>query len=443
MWSGCAAVGAQGQAEGRSKHEIVAGSSHSGDPAVLYLIYPGGGVCTGTLIAPRAVLTARHCVEPDRPTAVGSGASVSSGRQYARVRDVRTTTGALTDGNDIAVLLLDRAGTLTPYSWNASGAPSTGARVVGIGYGRTSSSASDAGSKRRGESRIGPVQSDHFSTNGALACNGDSGGPAFDSSGKVIGVAVSVTGPAGSECAGGVTNYARPDAHRTLIEGAITASGSGTSSGGGSCGSGGTCGDVRTHTCSGRFVSGLCPGGAEIRCCEGTLTAVMSSPPGPGGTPGGSPTPAPGSECQSRGGQCADNRSNRCSTGFSGGLCPGGAEIQCCFGALTASGSAPSSPTPTPSPAPSGAMCTDTCTWAGDGECDDGRPGAITGVCPLGSDCMDCGPVGAGSAAASSGGTTCMDTCPWAGDGVCDDGASGSETSVCAAGTDCADCGPR
>ena len=35
--------------------------------------------------------------------------------------------------------------------------------------------------------------------------------------------------------------------------------------------------------------------------------------------------------------------------------------------------------------------CTDTCRWAGDGECDDGGAGASYAVCAYGTDCMDCG----------------------------------------------------
>lgn len=36
-------------------------------------------------------------------------------------------------------------------------------------------------------------------------------------------------------------------------------------------------------------------------------------------------------------------------------------------------------------------LCIDTCTWSGDGECDDGGPGAVTDSCPYGTDCSDCG----------------------------------------------------
>lgn len=37
-------------------------------------------------------------------------------------------------------------------------------------------------------------------------------------------------------------------------------------------------------------------------------------------------------------------------------------------------------------------FCDDSCRFAGDGECDDGRLGAATGWCELGTDCTDCGP---------------------------------------------------
>lgn len=39
-----------------------------------------------------------------------------------------------------------------------------------------------------------------------------------------------------------------------------------------------------------------------------------------------------------------------------------------------------------------GAYCDNSCRFANDGECDDGRSGAATGYCALGTDCNDCGP---------------------------------------------------
>ena len=41
---------------------------------------------------------------------------------------------------------------------------------------------------------------------------------------------------------------------------------------------------------------------------------------------------------------------------------------------------------------PMGGACENTCATANDGECDDGGPGHLYALCPLGTDCNDCGP---------------------------------------------------
>lgn len=96
-----------------------------------------------------------------------------------------------------------------------------------------------------------------------------------------------------------------------------------------------------------------------------------------------------------------------------------------------------------------GGACTNTCQYANDNECDDGRPNAHTSVCGAGTDCADCGPVGRAytrPTAATMMGTAmagaCTNTCQHANDNECDDGRPNAHTSVCASGTDCADCGP-
>lgn len=48
-------------------------------------------------------------------------------------------------------------------------------------------------------------------------------------------------------------------------------------------------------------------------------------------------------------------------------------------------------------------LCADTCPLAHDGECDDGRPGAVSGYCDPGTDCSDCGSVDAGGGADGGG----------------------------------------
>lgn len=46
---------------------------------------------------------------------------------------------------------------------------------------------------------------------------------------------------------------------------------------------------------------------------------------------------------------------------------------------------------PEPPPTPSGGLCTNTCLYANDGDCDDGGPGSDYDLCSYGSDCGDCG----------------------------------------------------
>ena len=68
------------------------------------------------------------------------------------------------------------------------------------------------------------------------------------------------------------------------------------------------------------------------------------------------------------------------------------------------------------------------CEFAFDGVCDDGRPGSTYSVCELGTDSYDC----SADAMANS--------CEFANDGICDDGRTGSSYSACEFGTDENDC---
>ncbi|XP_070549967.1 uncharacterized protein [Ptychodera flava] len=84
-------------------------------------------------------------------------------------------------------------------------------------------------------------------------------------------------------------------------------------------------------------------------------------------------------------------------------------------------------------------VCSDICTYAGDGTCDDNGPGSVYGFCSLGSDCSDCGSRDIGETEYEG----CSFTCYWSDDGECDDGGIGATYADCEFGTDCADCGVR
>ncbi|XP_070543821.1 hyalin-like [Ptychodera flava] len=81
-------------------------------------------------------------------------------------------------------------------------------------------------------------------------------------------------------------------------------------------------------------------------------------------------------------------------------------------------------------------ICSDDCTSAIDGHCDDGGPASNTNTCQFGTDCQDCGirkgPIG-----------MCSNGCVWPGDGYCDDGGPNAMYDICDFGTDCQDCGQR
>ena len=39
-----------------------------------------------------------------------------------------------------------------------------------------------------------------------------------------------------------------------------------------------------------------------------------------------------------------------------------------------------------------GGLCSESCSYSNDGDCDDGGPGSDFSLCSLGTDCIDCGP---------------------------------------------------
>ncbi|NIS30302.1 MAG: trypsin-like serine protease, partial [Actinobacteria bacterium] len=83
---------------------MVGGAFEEGEPAVVVVrTFAGIGLCTGTLVSPHVVLTAKHCVQDagaDRPwpasvLSVGFG-SVNAEVEEFRVISVRTTPGVYT-----------------------------------------------------------------------------------------------------------------------------------------------------------------------------------------------------------------------------------------------------------------------------------------------------------------------------------------------------------
>lgn len=191
---------------------IVHGAPDRGrHPAVLALLAQdalGTTLCTGALVAPDLVLTARHCVSYLRSEAVrcpSTSAQISGDRPPASILvlrgdDARTAQpiakgaeilapkGKVLCANDIALLRLDRPiHDLTPLRV-ARGAPIVGHTITAVGFGLTGTNGT-AGAKRfRTGVPILQVDAAEFRV-GEATCSGDSGGPALDeSTGEIVGV---------------------------------------------------------------------------------------------------------------------------------------------------------------------------------------------------------------------------------------------------------------
>lgn len=215
-----------GESASSSAEAIINGKSSdaSQDAVVLIANTKVGFECTGTLLAPNLVLTARHCVSKTPGTSftcdakgVGTaGADVTTdytasdfviatgigGRTLgAHGRKILHDDGTVLCNHDLALILLDRAITnakLVPVRLDSP--PAQGETFTAIGWGVTTSDSLPVVRQQRLSVPIvhvgpydvknDPVQlaSAEFAV-GEASCEGDSGGPAISSTtGAILGV---------------------------------------------------------------------------------------------------------------------------------------------------------------------------------------------------------------------------------------------------------------
>ena len=223
----CSSNGPLGSSDSTDRAPIVGGATDSNDKFVFGILINNMALCTGSLIAPNLILTARHCVAPinggeesvncDTDTfgqnyspggfLVTSNTVVndSSSSQLIGATAVRTPADNDFCGNDIALLILESN---VPTSTTPTIAPRIDAQPVtndafrAVGYGLNSPNdvqGTSAGTRRGiGNLEVGCVGTDECGSDiihdtewaaNSPICSGDSGGPALDSQNRVIGIA--------------------------------------------------------------------------------------------------------------------------------------------------------------------------------------------------------------------------------------------------------------
>jgi MYXO-CTERM domain-containing protein len=183
LGGGCAAETDWSTRLGEYSWPIVSGTRESGENAVVFVYNDRGGGCTAWVIAPRVVVTAKHCIQGTSASGwhVLVGPSMSSVRREYAVSEQRTTPGSSIEECDIAVLILTEDFEYGFKRWEFTPWPGfrAGAAIEAIGYGQTNpDDPYSAGTKyRRGGSVVELTGGTEFITYGENTCQGDSGGP--------------------------------------------------------------------------------------------------------------------------------------------------------------------------------------------------------------------------------------------------------------------------
>ncbi|RJQ82874.1 peptidase S1 [Pseudonocardiaceae bacterium YIM PH 21723] len=184
---------------------IIGGTTVSSAPWAAF-VSSAGGNCSGSVIADKWVLTAKHCLGSNQIVRVGN-VNQAQGKQITVARSVTPPSGA-----DLALLeLSSSAGTSAIGLANAD--PAVGSTNDIYGWGRTACEGTASPQLKTATVRVDSISGSGLINSTGInghAWKGDSGGPQMFQ-GKVVGVASTAT------CTAKTQNYASVTHDRAWI----------------------------------------------------------------------------------------------------------------------------------------------------------------------------------------------------------------------------------
>lgn len=241
LWAS-SGLGCSPEGTNRLSAPILGGEPAPDDTNVVAVVNFAGGHCSGSLLAPRLVLSARHCVadtfeedapvicgrtdfrDPDSPGAVFVVAQPEISEKledYRALSEIVLPEGVDRDlcGTDVVLLVLkEPLEGITPLEPRLDVPVAAGELYSAVGFGvDESEDGHPSGVRKRlddlevecggDECRFEEIRSNEWVGSGG-PCNGDSGGPALDADGRVIGVVSRGTNGCGAPVFGDVASRA-------------------------------------------------------------------------------------------------------------------------------------------------------------------------------------------------------------------------------------------